>query len=150
MKLGFVSTILADQTLDEVLDFAATEGFSCVELMCWPPGRAERRYAGVTHVDVTDLGDAEADEILRKVSERNLSISSLGYYPNPLSADREEAEVSIAHLGRVIEISARLGVQGIPTMVLFRGGVEVSRQVGAMPGERIQAWIDASLAAPSR
>ena len=23
--------------------------------MCWPPGTAERRYAGVTHLDVTDL-----------------------------------------------------------------------------------------------
>lgn len=53
MKLGFVSAILADRTLDEVLDFAAAEGFSCVELMCWPVGKAERRYAGVTHVDVT-------------------------------------------------------------------------------------------------
>ncbi|HCR30156.1 MAG TPA: AP endonuclease, partial [Opitutae bacterium] len=54
MKLGFVSAILADQTLDEVLDFAASEGFSCVELMCWPLGKAERRYAGVTHIDVAE------------------------------------------------------------------------------------------------
>ena len=43
-------------------DFAAAEGFQCVELMCWPRGKAERRYAGVTHVDVGDFGPAEAEE----------------------------------------------------------------------------------------
>src|SRR5207248_3853571 len=52
MQLGFVSAILADLTLEEVLAYAADEGFGCVELMCWPPGSADRRYAGVTHIDV--------------------------------------------------------------------------------------------------
>ena len=47
MQLGFVSAILGDLTLEEVLAFAADEGFACVELMCWPPGKADRRYAGV-------------------------------------------------------------------------------------------------------
>ena len=55
MQLGFVSAILPNLSLEEVLAFAADEGFACVELMCWPPGKAERRYAGVTHVDVTGL-----------------------------------------------------------------------------------------------
>lgn len=43
------------------------------------------------------------------------------------------------------ELSARLGVQGIPTMVLFDGGAEVARQVGAVPGDKIRDWIDAGL-----
>jgi sugar phosphate isomerase/epimerase len=51
MKLGFASAILPDLSLEEVLEFAAREGFACVELMCWPVGKAERRYAGVTHKD---------------------------------------------------------------------------------------------------
>jgi len=42
-------------------------------------------------------------------------------------------------------ISARLGVQGIPTMVLYADGVEVGRQVGALPGNAISTWIDGSL-----
>ena len=46
MQLGFVSAILPDLGLEEVLQFAADSGFDCVELMCWPKGRAERRYAG--------------------------------------------------------------------------------------------------------
>ena len=117
MKLGFVSAILADQSLEYVLDFAAEEGFSCVELMCWPLGKAERRYAGVTHVDVTSLDDAMASEINGMVSDRGLSISGLGYYPNPLCPDHDEAQVYIDHLGKVIEASARLGVSQVNTFV---------------------------------
>ena len=62
MQLGFVSAILPDLPLAEVAAVAAAEGYECVELMCWPPGKADRRYAGVTHVDVTELdraGDSE-------------------------------------------------------------------------------------------
>ena len=55
MKLGFVSAIVPEYTLEQVLSFAHKTGFSSVELMCWPPGKAERRYAGVTHVDAADL-----------------------------------------------------------------------------------------------
>jgi sugar phosphate isomerase/epimerase len=60
MKLGFVSAILPDLALEEVIDFAARERFECVELMCWPKGKAERRYAGVTHVDVAALETRKA------------------------------------------------------------------------------------------
>ena len=59
MQLGFVSAILPDLSLEEVFSFARQEGFDCVELMCWPPGAADRRYAGVTHLDVTRLDVAE-------------------------------------------------------------------------------------------
>ena len=55
MKLGFVSAILPDRSLEDVVKFAANEGYECVELMCWPKGKATRRYAGVTHVDVADF-----------------------------------------------------------------------------------------------
>mgnify|MGYP001214152552 FL=1 len=117
MKLGFVSAILADQTLDEVLDFAASEGFSCVELMCWPLGKAERRYAGVTHIDVAELSDGQIEEINGQVAERGLSISGLGYYPNPLCPDHDEARVYIDHLAKVIEASAKLGVNVVNTFI---------------------------------
>ena len=42
-------------------------------------------------------------------------------------------------------VSARLGVQGIPTMVLFDQGVEIDRQVGAASGEAIARWVDGAL-----
>ena len=63
MKLGFVSAILPEYTLEQVLSFAHEAGFSSVELMCWPPGKSERRYAGVTHIDATDLSAAAIDKV---------------------------------------------------------------------------------------
>ncbi len=136
MKLGFVSAILADQTLDEVLDFAAGEGFSCVELMCWPPGKAERRYAGVTHVDVDDLGGGKAEEIMGKVEGRGLTVSALGYYPNPLAADRAEAEVYIGHLGKVIAAAAKLGIGTVTTFV----GRDPARSVDENWPRFLEVW----------
>src|SRR5262249_47038303 len=97
MQLGFVSAILGDLDLPDVLAFAASEGFACVELMCWPPGGADRRYAGVTHVDVTDLAPSRLAWIRELVSRSGVAISGLGYYPNPLHPDPEHRRQVIGH-----------------------------------------------------
>ncbi|MFQ5808018.1 MAG: sugar phosphate isomerase/epimerase family protein [Armatimonadota bacterium] len=110
MKLGFVSAILPDLPLEKVVQFASAEGFACVELMCWPLGRAERRYAGVTHVDVVGLRRADADRINELMAESGVGISGLGYYPNPLAPDREEARVAVGHLKKVRRAAELLGV----------------------------------------
>src|SRR5947209_15278632 len=107
MQLGFVSAILGELSLEQVFAVAREEGFACVELMCWPPGRADRRYAGVTHLDVTD---ASADRVRDLVARHGVSISGLGYYPNPLDPDEGHRRVVVEHLKRVISAAARLGV----------------------------------------
>jgi sugar phosphate isomerase/epimerase len=117
MKLGFVSAILPDLPLAEVLQFAAAEGFSCVELMCWPKGKAERRYAGVTHIDVDGLGAAEAAQVQELLASTSVSISGLGYYPNPLAPDRDEASVYIDHIKKVILAAEHLDVEVVNTFI---------------------------------
>ena len=117
MQLGFVSAILPDLSLAEVMRLAADAGYACVEVMCWPVGRAERRYAGVTHIDVTTLDDARVDEVQRLVAETGVSISGLGYYPNPLSPDESEAAVAVEHLRKVISAAPRLGLDTVNTFV---------------------------------
>jgi sugar phosphate isomerase/epimerase len=117
MKLGFVSAILPDLSLAEVARFAAETGYTCVELMCWPVSKAERRYAGVTHVDVTDFTSAKADDVRRIMADAKVEISGLGYYPNPLSANREESDLAVAHLRRVIQAAALLGLKTINTFI---------------------------------
>ncbi len=117
MQLGFVSAILGELSLDDVLGFAAAEGFGCVELMCWPPGKANRRYAGVTHVDVTSLTDAEAGRIKDLVKRHRVAISGLGYYPNPLDSDPEHRRLVIDHLKKVIGAAPRLGVSVVNTFI---------------------------------
>ena len=110
MKLGFVSAILAELSLDEVLDFAAAAGFACVELMCWPTGAAERKYAGVTHVTVDGLTKARADEIRSACDRRGVAISGLGYYPNMLDPDPRVAEAAIAHFRKLVVAAPLLGL----------------------------------------
>lgn len=110
MKLGFVSAILADQNLEQVAAFASENGYTCVELMCWPKGKAERRYAGVTHVDVVGLTKVGADDVNAIMDKYGVEISGLGYYPNALVPDKEEGQVYIDHIKEVIKASALLGV----------------------------------------
>ncbi|GAB4462595.1 MAG: sugar phosphate isomerase/epimerase [Anaerolineae bacterium] len=117
MQLGFVSAILPDLSLEEVVEFAAANGFATVELMCWPKGKAERRYAGVTHVDVTGFTAADATEVNDIVRDAGLTISGLGYYPNPLAPDKAEAQVYIDHLKNVILAAELLGVGVVNTFI---------------------------------
>jgi len=117
MKLGFVSAILPDLSLEEVLRFAGQEGFDCVEVMCWPKGRAERRYAGITHIDVADFKRADAKRVLDLVAETGVELSGLGYYPNPLTPDKAEARVYVDHIKRVIRAAELLGVGQMNTFI---------------------------------
>lgn len=117
MKLGFASAILPDLSLEEVVQFAAGNGFSTVELMCWPLGKAERRYAGVTHIDVAGFTQEDASEVNEIVSAAGLTISALGYYPNPLTADHNEAQVYIDHLHQVIRAAELLGLENVNTFI---------------------------------
>ena len=117
MKLGFVSAILADQSFSEVVNFASKNKFSCVEFMCWPKGKAERRYAGVTHIDISDINQEKATQILEELRSNDISISGLGYYPNPLSPNKEERTTAIMHLKDLIKAAKLLNVEVVNTFV---------------------------------
>ncbi|HZQ29405.1 MAG TPA: thioredoxin [Acidimicrobiales bacterium] len=42
-------------------------------------------------------------------------------------------------------VAGRFGVQGIPTLLLLRGGEVAARQVGAAPEHALRAWLEQSL-----
>lgn len=117
MQLGFVSAILSDLSGEEVIQFAAQSGFDCVEMMCWPKGKAERRYAGVTHIDAGNFGKADAVEVQRWQRDHGVAISGLGYYPNPLAPDQAEAQVYIDHIRKVILAAEMLEIGVVNTFV---------------------------------
>lgn len=117
MQLGFVSAILPELSLEDVLRFAAETGYDCVEVMCWPVGKAERRYAGVTHLDVTEFDAAAAARVQKLCESTGVAVSSLGYYPNPLVADEAESAVYVRHLEKVIRAAALLGIGQTTTFV---------------------------------
>jgi len=136
IRLGFVSAILPELRLEEVLAFANAEGFSCVELMCWPKGKAERRYAGVTHVDVDGFDEGRAKRVLRLLDEHQVSISGLGYYPNPLAPDPAEAKVYADHLRAVMRAAKLLGVPRVNTFV----GRDWTKSIDAQWPRFLDTW----------
>lgn len=117
MKLGFVSAILDGWTFEDMIDTAASMGYQCVEVACWPAGKAERRYAGVSHIDVDALTDAKIASIREYCHKAGVEISALAYYPNPLDGDTERRDAAIRHLRKVIVASARLGVNRVTTFI---------------------------------
>ncbi len=116
MELGFVTAIVPDLELPEVLHLAAKHGYDCVEVMCWPRGRAERRYAGVTHLDVEGFDTSAAESVHELCGEAGVTISALGYYANPLSPVAAEAELAADQIRKVILAAELLGV-GMNTFV---------------------------------
>lgn len=117
MKLGFISSILDGWSFDEMLETASDLGFECIEVACWPQGKAERRYAGVSHIDAAGMTEEKAAEILKKFRGKNMEISALAFYPNTMDPDPEKRKSSIAHLMKVIDASAMLGVNLVTTFI---------------------------------
>ena len=89
MKIGLVSAILEDYDFKKMIDTVSEIGYECVEVACWPKAKAERRYAGVSHIDVTNLGDKEAEEILSYCEERMWRFL-LAFYPNTMDGNLEK------------------------------------------------------------
>jgi sugar phosphate isomerase/epimerase len=117
LKLGFMSAILPDLSFEEVITFAAENQYAVVEVMCWPAGKAERRYAGITHIDVTDLSDKKVEEIHQILKKNKIEISGLGYYPNPLEDDADKAHYYINHIKKVIAAANILGIGVVNTFI---------------------------------
>ena len=139
MKLGLLTAAFPDTPLVEVADWAAANGFSMLEVACWP--RAEgpaRRYAGVSHIDVDGLGDGEAKELVADLAARGIEISGLGYYPNPLHPDPDHRAEVNGHLRKVIEAAARLGVPVVNTFI----GADQHKTVQDNFASFTQVWPD--------
>lgn len=119
MKLGFVSSILDGWEFEEMIDVAAEMGFECVEAASWPQGKAERRYAGVSHIDAERVLEDEiyAEHILSYSSQKKVKISALAFYPNTLDGNLEKRTASVAHLKTVILAAKRLGVNMVTTFI---------------------------------
>jgi sugar phosphate isomerase/epimerase len=117
MKLGFLTAALPGNTLEQAAKWGAESGFQAIEIACWPFEKAARRYAGVTHIDVTTLDKPKAKEIRKMLDGYGLTVSSLAYYPNPLHPEADHRETVIVHLKKVIEGAALLEVPVVGTFV---------------------------------
>lgn len=117
MQLGLVSAIFGDLSLEETFRHAAEIGYDCVEVLCWPPGGPDRKYGGVTHIDVTQFSQYQADEVRALCEKYGVGISALGYYSVPLSVDPEQAQAARDHLPKVIDAAVLLGLGTVNSFI---------------------------------
>lgn len=117
MKLGVVSAIYDGFSFEEMIDDVSANGCTCVEVACWPQGKAERRYAGVSHIDVENTSAEYIAYVKDYCAKRGVEISSLAFYPNTMDGDLEKRAANIAHLKKVINMSALLGVNNVTTFI---------------------------------
>ncbi|WP_319471697.1 sugar phosphate isomerase/epimerase [uncultured Trichococcus sp.] len=136
MKLGLVTSILDQSDFEEMIDIVAENGLDCVEVACWPAGKAERRYAGVSHIDTESLTQEKADELNAYASSKGVEISALAYYPNPLDENAEKRRLAIDHLYSVIDAAALLEVNMVTTFI----GRMPSKTVSENLAEVAKVW----------
>ena len=117
MKLGIVSAIYDGFTFEEAVENAVKNGCECMEVACWPQGKAERRYAGVSHIDVDNTSPEYIYYIKDFCKQKGIEISSLAFYPNTMDGNLEKRGANITHLKKVINMSALLGVNTVTTFI---------------------------------
>lgn len=119
MKLGFVSAILDGYSYEDMMTQAKKIGYECVEVACWPEAKAERRYAGVSHINCEKVleDDSYAKHVLEVAKDNGVEISSLAFYPNTLDPDLKKRHDNVEHLKNVIRASNRLGINMVTTFI---------------------------------
>lgn len=117
MQLGLVSAILDQSDFYEMIDIVAENGLDCVEVACWPAGKAERRYAGVSHIDTENLTEEQANDYRAYAAEKKVELSALAYYPNPLDEDLEKRKQVIDHLYTVIDAAKLMKINLVTTFI---------------------------------
>ncbi|RWM16932.1 MAG: sugar phosphate isomerase/epimerase [Mesorhizobium sp.] len=137
MKLGLLTAPFPDTALSEVADWARSVGFEALEIACWPKtSGASRRYAGTSHIDAAGISASEAKDIAASLAGKGLTISGLGFYPNPLHPDQAHREAVIDHLKKVIVLASRMGVSLVNT---FCGG-DASKTIDANWEDAQKVW----------
>lgn len=116
MKLGFFTACLPDEPLDQIAEWAATQGFAALEVAAWPRS-VDRPYVA-EHVNVREFSSRGADELNELFDRHGLTLSSLAYYDNNLHPDPEVREAVHEHVRACIDAAA---LAGIPTVGTFIG-----------------------------
>ena len=58
---------------------------------------------------------------------------------------KDKVKICKLNVDEAPEVANRFGVSSIPTLILFKGGKEAGRQIGALPEETLKKWIDSGL-----
>jgi len=120
MKLGFLTACLPQVPLEQIVPWAAGQGFETLELAAWPYD-SSRDYQA-SHVRAESFTRDDAERVRDLLGTHGLEASAMAYYDNNLHPDRAQREAHLAHLRKVIDAAELLGVGLVGTFV--GGGTE--------------------------
>jgi sugar phosphate isomerase/epimerase len=121
-----------------VLKWAGSAGFDAVEIPCPPFSRGKTWHRGGA-LDLGALDGPGRDALGAALEASGVEAAALAWYGNVLDPDAERAQAAIAHLGRVVETAATLGVPVVclavgrdPSAGLGDSIAEFARRVGPL------------------
>ncbi|MHB8278281.1 MAG: sugar phosphate isomerase/epimerase family protein [Candidatus Humimicrobiaceae bacterium] len=129
MKLGLVSSILYDYSFEQLVDFVSDIGIKSLEVACWPLGKAERRYAGITHINVNEVDFSKAQYYNDYLKKKKVEIAALFYSPNPLVEDLNQRKVYIEHIKKVISATKLMGIRHMNTFIGKNHTIPISENI---------------------
>lgn len=113
MKLGFLTALYGDKSLDEVLDIIRPLKLDTIEF-------GTGNYPGAPHLDVDGLIKSKKDreELQSKLRREGLKISALSCHGNSLHPDKAFQKKNEETLDKTIKLAGQLGVK---TVIDFSG-----------------------------
>jgi sugar phosphate isomerase/epimerase len=115
MKIGFLTACLPAVSLEELVPWAAQQGFEALELAAWPV-QSTRDYQA-RQLDAAALKKDGAERIKALFAAHRMSISALAYYDNNLDPNKQKRKYYHEHLKKVINAAALLDVNLVGTFV---------------------------------
>ena len=113
MKTGLFSSARPDLSLEEFCDFAGELGVQMVEIGCG-------EEAGTNQCNPANLlKDSVAyDSFMAALKRNNLEVSALSCHGNPISPNKEQAELSDRLMRNAVLLAEKMGLK---TLVCFSG-----------------------------
>lgn len=130
MKIGIVTNMLQDKSLEEVLKYLKSVGIQMIEPGCGG-------FAGKSHVNPAKLlADPEALEEFKNIVQKyDMEISALSCHGNPIHPDKEKAEAYHMDMKNAVLLAEKLGID---TITCFSGCA------GDSPDAKYPNWVTCS------
>lgn len=127
MKLGTLTVVLGDESLDEACRFLSENGVQMVEIGCGG-------FPGKAHCDAAELlaDEAKLEAFKATISKYGLEISALSSHGNMVHPDKEVAKRFDEDLTNAILLAEKLGV---PVVNTFSGCP------GGSPEDKTPNWV---------